>query len=737
MKHAVLLGVLLIIGQMASAQAPKPLTIESIFSQGGLTGRAPETITWSPDGRKVSFVQRDDAGEHGALYYVDVTTGKRAVLVAEEKLATLAPPISAVKDEREKERLTRYSVAGYKWAADSKHLLFDSQGQLWLYSLDTGTAVQLTSAPDPSNDPKFSPDGTRLAYTRKHNLYIRPVDGGRETQLTKDEGDNLLNGEVDWVYAEELDVRGNYFWSPDSKRIVFLQMNEAKVPTYPITDWSGQHPRVEEEKYPKAGDANPQVRIGVVGARGGEVKWITVGEAADREYIPRFGWVNPGVVWIQILNRAQSKLELWFADAASGKARRMLTESEPNAWVPVSNDFQILKSGDRFLWSSWRDGHTHLYLYSFDKNKPLASEARLERQLTKGDFEMTGVDGVDENTGTVFFTGNPGDPRQRQLLAVKLDGTGQMRPVSQGAGTHHITFAPDATYYVDSFSATLTVPALSVCKVGGECSPFWQARSVANYDLIAPRMLELKAADGATTLYASLLLPPNASAKTPVILNPYGGPGAQSVTDSWGGANFLFDQIMARRGFAILHIDNRGMSGRSKAFQSASRRKFGEVELADQMAALQQVLDANPQLDPNRVGFWGWSYGGFMTLYAMTHSDRFKAGVAVAPPTDWHNYDSIYTERYMGMPVDESQAYGTCSAVTSAGRLKGHLLEVHGTSDDNVHLQNTIQMIEAFVKEGVPYDLQLYPGKTHSISGFEARTHLFHRIQTHFETYLK
>jgi dipeptidyl-peptidase-4 len=404
MKFAVLFGVLLTIGQLAPAQAAKQLTIDSIFTEGGITGRAPETLFWSPDGKKVSFVQRDDAGEHGALYYVDVTTGKRAVLVAEEKLATLAPPISAIKDEREKERLTRYSVAGYKWAPDSKHLLFDSRGQLWLHSLDTGTAVQLTSAPDPSNDPKFSPDGKLLAYVRKHNLYVRPLDGKHETQLTKDTGDNLLNGEVDWVYAEELDVRSNHFWSPDSKRIVFLQMDETKVPTYAITDWSQQHPRVDQQKYPKAGDPNPQVRIGVVRANGGGVKWITVGEGADREYIPRFGWVTPGVIWIQILNRAQNKLELWFADADSGKARRMLTESEPNAWVPVNGDFQVLESGDRFLWSSWRDGHTHLYLYSFDKTNPLASEAKLERQLTQGDFEVTDVNGVDEKTGTVFFT---------------------------------------------------------------------------------------------------------------------------------------------------------------------------------------------------------------------------------------------------------------------------------------------------------------------------------------------
>jgi dipeptidyl-peptidase-4 len=546
-----------------------------------------------------------------------------------------------------------------------------------------------------------------------------------------------LNGEVDWVYAEELDVRSNYFWSPDSKRIVFLQMNEEPVPTYPIVDWIPQHPKVDPQKYPKAGDPNPLVRIGIVNASGGAVKWLSVGEAgADREYIPRFGWVTPETIWMQVLNRTQSRLELWFVDASSGKSRRMLTENEPQAWVPVNDNFQVLNSGDRFLWSSWRDGHTHLYLYSFDKGNPLGGDAKLERQLTSGDFEVTGVDGVDETTGTVYFTANPGDPRQRQLFAVKLDGSVSMQQISRESGTHHATFAPSAGYYVDNYSALMRSPALSLCKVGGDCTRFWQARALEDYTLIAPKRLELKAADGSTTLYATLLLPPNPTGSTPLILNPYGGPGSQSVSDAWGGPNFLFDQILAQRGFAILKVDNRGMSGRSKAFQAAARRGFGEVPLADQLAALDQVLKANPQLDANRIGWWGWSYGGYMTLYAMTHSDRIKAGISVGPVTNWLDYDSIYTERYMGLPKENTQGYTSSSPLSSAARLKGRLLEVHGTSDDNVHLQNTMQMINAFIEAGVPYDLQLYPRKTHGIAGSAARTHLFHRILDHFETYL-
>ncbi len=746
MKRA-LLCLVLVLPQVVLAQAPKQLTIEAIFREGGITGRAPQSVEWSPDGKKVSFVQRDDSGEHGALYYVDITTGQRAVLVAEEKLATLAPPVSKIKNEREREWVQRYSVAGYHWAPDSKHLLFDAQGQLWLYSLDNGTAVQVTSSAEGSTDPKFSPDGSHLAYIRKHDLWLRPVSGtGAERQLTKAK-ENILNGEVDWVYAEELYARSNYFWSPDGNELVFLQMNEKQVPTYPITDWMPTHPTVDEEKYPKAGDPNPQVRLGVIASGGGNVKWISLSKPEhddDYEYIPRFGWLRPGVIWFETLNRAQNRLQVWFADAKSGRTRAVLTESETKAWVPVERgeNFVLLKSGDRFIWPSWRSGFTQLYLYSFDKNDPLAADAKLERQLTEGNFEVSRVEGVDEKNGTVYFSANAEDPRQEQLYAVPLAG-GAMRQVSTLAGTHSARFAPAANYYVDTFSASMKPPQMSLCKTvvsaKSECNPpFWASHSVAEYDLLAPQDLELKAADGTTTLYGTLLMPPTIApgTKVPLIINPYGGPGAQTVVDSWGGTGLLFDQILARRGFAILHVDNRGMAGRGKAFAVPTMHQFGKLELADQLAALDQVLAANSQLDATRIGWWGWSYGGYMTLYAMTHTDRIKAGVSVAPVTDWRDYDSIYTERYMGLPQDNAEGYKNSAPLNFAPDLKGRLLEVHGTSDDNVHLQNTIQMINKLINAGMQFDLQLYPGKTHGIAGAAARTHLFHRIQDHFEHYL-
>jgi dipeptidyl-peptidase-4 len=713
---------------VCSVAAAQELTVQSIYGPSGLTGRSPDTVKWSPDGKKVSYFLHQEQGEKADLYYIDVTSGKPAVLVASEKIAAMKPPISTSKDDREKDNRERYRVAGYHWAPDSGHILFDANGQLWYFTLSTGKSVALSEPGESATDPKFSTDGKRLSYVRKHNLVVKDISGGGEKALTNDSSEDVLNGEVDWVYAEELDVRSNYFWSPDSSKIVFMQMNEAKVPTYPITDFIPQHPTVYNEKYPKVGDPNPEVQLGVVSAAGGPMKWIHLTDEKDM-YIPRFGWVRDGVVWAQVLNRAQNQLDLYFVDVASGKSRRVLSEKS-DTWIEVDNNVQMLKSGDKFTWSSWRDGHTHLYLYSFDKANSLAADAKLVNQITKGEFEVFDIEGADEASGTLFLTTNAGDDRQRHLCSVKLDGTGFQCLTKDG--THAATVAPNGQYYVDHFSAMMTPPQLSFCRVGGSCDVFWKSKSVDSLNLIAPQFVDFKAEDG-TVLRGLLYLPPDsAGKKVPLLNNPYGGPHGQTVRDSWGGAGFLFNQILMRDGIAVLQVDNRGMGARGKKFAAALMHNFGEVELKDQLTAIDQALQKFPQLDGSRMGWWGWSYGGYMTLIAMTHSDRFKAGVSVAPVTDWRDYDSIYTERYAGLVPQFEEGYKKGSPITYAADLKGHLLEVHGTSDDNVHMQNTMQMLNAFITAGKQVDLQLYPRKTHSISGPGTRVHLFTRIRSHF-----
>jgi dipeptidyl-peptidase-4 len=551
---------------------------------------------------------------------------------------------------------------------------------------------------------------------------------------------------VDWVYEEELYSRSNYFWSPNGKDVVFLEMNEKDVPTYPITDWIPTHPTVDQEKYPQPGDPNPGVRIGVVGTGGGKTKWITAGgnktgslQLGDdaNVLIPRFGWVRDGLLWAMALNRIQDRLDLYFIDVANGKWQLIMTENT-DAWIDMHPevDFKLLESGDKYLWTSWRDGHNHIYLYQFDKQNPLAGKAEMVAQLTHGDWEVESIDGVDEQQGIVYFSANEGDWRQRNEFAVGLNGQNFHR-ISKQDGTHQVDFDPKNTkYYVDDYSAVTTPPSASLCSLDGNCTAFWQAHSIDAYNLLTPKFVEFKAADGTTVLQGMILLPPaggqmNPNGKAPLIVNPYGGPGAQTIRNAWLGGD-LFDQILARQGFAILHVDNRGMANRGKAFALPIKHHFGPIELSDQLAAVKQALEQFPELDASRVGFWGWSYGGYFTLYAMENSDLFKAGVSVAPVTDWHNYDSIYTERYMGLPKDNEQGYKDSSPVNFAAKLHGSLLEVHGTSDDNVHMQNTIQMINGLIDSGKQFQLMLYPRKTHGIAGKAARTHLFHLIDDHF-----
>jgi dipeptidyl-peptidase 4 len=718
------LSIFLVTATFALATAQE-LTIQSIFAPAGLTGRVPDTIEWSPDGKKVSYFLHQEQGDKADLYYIDVTSGKPAVLVASEKIAAMKPPVTGSKDDREKDNRERYRVAGYHWAPDSEHILFDANGQLWYFTLASGKYVALSAQGESATDPKFSADGKSVSYIRKHNLVVKHIDGGGEKALTTNGDDNLLNGEVDWVYSEELEVRSNYFWSPDSRRIALLQMDQTKVPTYPITDFIPQHPTVYQEKYPKVGDPNPAVQLGVVSAGGGAVKWFHLTDDKDI-YMPRFGWVNDYVVWATVLNRAQNQLDLYFIDAVSGKSRRVLSEKS-DTWIETDNNLQFLKSGDKFTWPSWRDGHTHLYLYSFDKANVLA-DAKLVNQITKGDFEVLDVEG--EVGNTLFVTTNAGDDRQRHLCSVKLDGSA-FECLTKG-GTHEAKVAPNGQYFVDHFSSLMTPPQLSFCHVGGSCDVFWRSKSVDSLNLIPPQFVDFKAEDG-TVLRGIIYLPPDGGGKkVPLLNNPYGGPHGQSVRDMWGGANFLFNQVLMRDGIAILVVDNRGMGARGKKFAAALIHNFGEVELKDQLASIDQALQKFPQLDGSRMGWWGWSYGGYMTLEAMTHSDRFKAGVAVAPVTDWRDYDSIYTERYAGLVPQYEEGYKKGSPITYAANLKGHLLEVHGTSDDNVHMQNTMQMINAFINAGKQFDLQLYPRKTHSISGPGTRVHLYTRIREQF-----
>jgi dipeptidyl-peptidase 4 len=716
-------------------QAPeKPITVESIFAHGSPIGEPPSELAWSPDGKHLTYL------EGGQLMDVDPATGRAHVLVSAAKMAPLQ---GGDISERDKDHRARYGMASYVWAPDSAHILFDANGRFWLYDLHNGTGVQMGSAGITSgDDPKFSPDASTISFIRDHGIaVVRLRDPNEPTvplvptaSMTSSGGQSFLNGEVDWVYEEELDVRSNYFWSPDSKNIAYLQMNETQVPEYPLTDWLPGHARVELQRYPQPGDPNPDVHLGIVSAKGGKTTWVKLPIHQGDDYIPRFGWVDNKTVWVETLTRDHKHRTIYFADTGFGDARLMLDISDDKF---LDENYDLDVSDGAIVLTQWSDGHNHLYFYSYDKAKPLSSEAKLVRQLTKGDFEVSDMYRVDAAHKTVEYASNEGNTLDQQVWRVNFDG--ERKQLSSGSGFHNATFSPDGSAFTDKVSTRIEPPKLSLCRgqAAGDCHVFWETHALDSWHLRAPEQLEVKAKDG-STLYATLLLPAGAQnpASVPLIVNPYGGPHELLVADEWKDA-WLFDQLLAQHGFAVLHADNHGMAAQGRAFAQAAYRNFGPIQLEDQLAVVDAALARYPQLDPKRLGWWGWSWGGTFTLYALTHSDRFRAGVSVAPVTNWRDYDSIYTERYLGFPSDNADEYHDLSVVNSAANLKGRLLIAHGTGDDNVHFGNTVQFVQKLLDAGIPYDLQIYPRKTHSISGPAARTALYSRILAHFEMYLK
>jgi dipeptidyl-peptidase-4 len=715
-----------IAAQSAANQPVKPLTVEAIFAPEPLTGEPPDTMTWSPDGKHLSYL---DGGE---LIDLDPETAKSHVLVSRAKLASIS---GTTGSETDRDHRARYKMADYQWAPDSSHLMFDSNGRLWVYDLKTGTGVQIgfTGAAS-GDDPKFSPSGELVSYVRDHGLVVTRLRDSSYSTLVVAPSPNpaTFNGEVDWVYEEELETRTNYVWSPDSRAIAYLQMNEADVPMYPIEDWLPTHATVEMQRYPQAGDPNPDVRVGVVSAQGSKTSWIRLPIKPGQDYIPRFGWVDHKTLWIETLSRDHKHRNIYFADIPTGHAHSVLEITDEKF---LDDNYDVTVDDGFIVLTNWTDGHNHIYLYSYERKNSDTGTAKLEKQLTQGDFDVSSIARVDIAKRIVYFTSNEGNLLDRQFWQVGFDG--QRKQLTASPGSHEANLSPVNGNFADVYSTRMDPPAVSLCNAGRSCTVFWQSHALEAYHLRPPEQIEVKAHDG-TTLYATLLLPEGATApaSVPLIVNPYGGPGPQEVVNHWN-SSLLFDELLAQHGFAVLHADNRGTGMRGRAFAQFAYHNFGPVQFEDQLTVVDDVLSRYPQLDKQRLGWWGWSWGGTFTLYTLTHSDRFRAGVAVAPVTDWRNYDSIYTERYMSQPSEFADGYKDFSVVNSAAALKGHLLLVHGTGDDNVHIENSVQFIQKLIEADVTYDFQIYPRKTHSIAGSDVRTHLFNRILAQFERYLK
>lgn len=720
-RFVVLSAACLALSLSLAAQAPAvPLTVEKIYAHGPLIGTPPADVSWSPDGKHLTYL------DSGQIVDIDPGSGKPHVMVSHAKIAAIQ---GAKASEQDRDHRSRYGMASYFWAPDSRHLLFDANGRLWLYDLSNGTGLEIGSSGQASgSDPKFSPDGQSISFVRENGLNVinLKIPGTPSIAVAPTSDANTTNGFVDWVYAEELGVRSNYFWSPDSKHLAFLQANESAVPQYPITDWIPTHAVASPQRYPNPGDPNPAVRIGVVGAAGGKAVWLKLPIVSGQDYIPRFGWADHRSVWVETLTRDHKHRSIWLADAATGESHRILDIADDKF---LDDNYYVNVEAGSIVLSNWTDEHNHVYLYAFGPS----GEAKLVKQLTSGNWDVSEIYRVDPAQKLVYYASNEGNPLELQIWQVGFDGT--RKQLSSGAGYHQANFAPAGSAFSDRYSTRMQPPTVQLC-TDGKCVAYWSTHALEPYGLHAPEQFTATAKDG-STLYATLLLPAGATgaASVPLIVNPYGGPGGMTVANKWGDA-LLFDELLAEHGFAVLHADNRGTGMRGRDFAQAAYRNFGPVQLEDQLAVIDAALAKYPQLDSKRLGWWGWSWGGTFTLYSMTHSDRFRAGVSVAPVTDWRDYDSVYTERYMGLPAEQADNYRDFSVVNSAAKLHGRLLLVHGTGDDNVHMENSIQFIQKLIEAQKPYDLQLYPRKTHSIAGPDVRTHLYTRILTHFEQYL-
>jgi dipeptidyl-peptidase 4 len=713
----------------AQPQPSKSLTVERIYSAPSLSGSLAQGIEWTPDAQHVSFLDRRASGVE--MWTMDLATGERKVLVPADVLAQVMQP--AKTRAIQSTGLGRVEADNYRWAPSGDSLLFIGSTTLVLLDLKTMMPKPLIAGEAEISDPKFSPDGKWVSYGRDSNLWLASVATGESKQLTTGGSEAILKGQLDWLYPEELESSTAYWWSPDSSKIAYYEMDERPVTQYPLVDMSSPVGATQFERFPQAGEPNPIVRVGVVSIDSGETKWMETGADTD-VYLARVVWLRDSRrIAVERLNRAQNRLDLLFCDVATGASKIILTETD-RYWINLSDDLYFFADNKRFLWSSERSGFRHYYLYDLS--------GKLLAQLTSGDWGITGTGGfgpgteshpaVDEKHGVIYFLSNKDDVGGTQVYRLSLDDHSLAR-ITKENGTHEVLFAPDASGFADTYSNAMSPPRQDLYRADGSHVAVInenKVRELGDYDLPRVEFLELAADDG-TKLYASMIRPSHfdASHKYPVLVYVYGGPGIQQVRNQWDRTDFLWLEMMAEKGYIIFTLDNRGSYQRGHAFETPIYGHFGKIELEDQLTGV-KYLKSLSYVDGSRVGICGWSYGGTMVLVAMFNAPGvFRAGVSVAPVTDWRLYDTAYTERYMGRPQDNPNGYNDSSQVNHVAGLQGALLLVHSTGDDNVHFSNTAELLNDLIQVGrYPTNLMIFPGRGHGINDASARIELYKGI---------
>ncbi len=699
-----------------SQTGTKKITLEDIYKNRKFSSRGVSGMNSMKDGEHYCQLKKD------SLNIYEYTTGNLTQTLVTSKKLIPAGDTSPV------------SMGGYSFSDDETKILFatdeeaiyrhSSRANYYIYDLVTGKLTPL-SKNGKQRLATFSPDGTKIAFVRDNNIYIVDLTSGQEHQITSDGKVNeIINGATDWVYEEEFEFSQAYFWSPDSKKIAYYRFDESGVKEYQLTVYGELYPEQEKYKYPKAGEDNSKISIFVWNLDSGKSSGIDIGQEQDI-YIPRVKWTeDPDVLAFYRMNRHQNKLELLLADPGSGKSHVIYTE-ENKTYIDINDHWHFLKNNSGFLLTSEKDGYRHIYLYTME-GKPI-------RQLTSGKWEVTDIAGIDEPNNKIYYISTEVSPLERNVYSISLDGKNKTC-LAPKKGTNLPEFSSKCIYFINRYSDINTPSFTTVNRSDGTEVRIIQdnaklKETMKDYGFSKTEFFTFRTQDG-LELNGWMLKPADFDPlkKYPVLFTIYGGPGSQTVLNQWGMVS-SWNQLFAQNGIIVVSMDNRGTGKRGEEFKKCTYLQLGKYETLDQIEAA-RYLGSLSFVDKDRIGMWGWSFGGYMTLSCMTiGADYFKMGVAVAPVTNWKYYDNIYTERYMQTPKENPQGYESNSPTNHAAELKGKLLIIHGMADDNVHTQNTYDFITALVTANKQFEMQLYPNSNHGIyTGKNTSFHLYIRM---------
>ncbi len=725
----------------------KTLTINRLFDAPALSGPALVQMRISPDGSRVTYLRGKATDKDRLdLWEYHLRDAEARLLVDSNVLVPAGEQLSDEElSRRERQRTAALSgILEYSFAPSGDALLFPLGGEVYYYDLAKPPASALTKvthSPGFATDATVSPKGRYLAYVREQNLILFDLALGEERALTRDGGGAIKNGMAEFVAQEEMDRRTGYWWSPDDAHVAFVRVDETPVTLVQRFEIAADNVSTFAQRYPAAGGANVAVRLGVIAVGSGVTTWIDLG-SEDDFYLARVDWLpDSKTVAIQRESRDQRRLDLLFADIATGVARPVLTETS-STWIELHDELTFLRHAPQFIWASSRDGFQHLYLYDY--------QGRLLRQLTAGewsvdDFRARAIKGVDEAGRLVYFTATEKTPLERHLYSTSLDTDDAhgVRRITREAGLHAISMSADARLYVDEFNSAGQPPQVSVRDADGRLLHWMEENPLDEQHPYAPYLADdapaefgtLTAADG-QVLHYRLFKPAGFDPATryPAIIEVYGGPGVQRVTNAWTGNSFT--QVLTRSGYVVFQLDNRGTAARGTAFRAPIHLKLGDVEVADQVQGA-RWLGSQLYVDAGRIGVWGWSYGGYMTLMLLFKAPGvFRAGVSGAPVSDWSLYDTHYTERYLGRPQDNPSGFAASSVLPYARDLEADLLVIHGMADDNVLFLHSTKLFRRLQDLGKPFDVMVYPGAKHGLIRQHDGRHAYATIKRFFDSSL-